>query len=329
MNRSARVGLGLGAACLINAAAAVADDYTWLNVQNFPDDLVSTGDGWSALRAETPDRSYRIAADDFTLTETTRITRVTFWGAEVGDPNILGGDFYIFESNGAGGPPGALIAAYDGLPMDHIDTGLDNTFFDTVYENTMTVPDNEPLVLEPGNYFLAFRTYQTLVLDGPKNNNAAFTTRYANGTSRAWWNFDVWGDGWVDGPWVPMEDFNLVEDQEWSFRIEGETGGLTLTAPNPGEAGEPNALQATGAGPGNRIYFVASLRSGSTAVPGCPGVSVDMSGPDIIGNDVADAGGVARINVFVPDGASGRSVRFQVVDRPACEKSNLVVHTFP
>jgi hypothetical protein len=199
------------------ATSALGDEIVWLNISNYPGDLVATADAWSAIRGESPDQSYRIAADDFTLDAATRITAITFYGCEVGQPDILGGDWYIFTGP-AEGPPQALVAHGAGVPLARVDTGLVNGNFGTVWANTM---EPEGLVLPAGHYFLAFRTFQTVDLNGPKNNNAAFTTRTAIGSSRAWWNFDVLGDGMVNGPWVEMEQFNLVRDQEWSFQIEG------------------------------------------------------------------------------------------------------------
>lgn len=207
----------LAAAVACTASAALGGDVVWLNVSGFPGDLVTTGDGWSAIRGETPDQSYRVAADDFSLDTATQITAITFYGAEVGDPEILGGDWYIFTGPDAG-PPETLVAYGAGVPMTHVDTGWVNNNFGTVWANVM---EPEGLVLPAGHYFLAFRTFQTVDYGGPKNNNAAFTTRTALGTSRAWWNFDLLGDGTVTGPWVEMKDFNLVQDQEWSFVLEG------------------------------------------------------------------------------------------------------------
>ncbi|HZW10512.1 MAG TPA: GC-type dockerin domain-anchored protein [Phycisphaerales bacterium] len=200
------------------ATAVAADDIVWLNVSDYPGDLAATGDAWSAIRAESPDQWYSIAADDFTLEISTVITSITFFGAEVGEPEILGGDWYIFTGP-AEGPPQTLVAHGAGVPMAHVDTGLVNDSFGAVWANVM---EPEGLELPAGHYFLAFRTFQTLDLSGPKNNNGAFTTRTALGTSRAWWNSDVLADGTVSGTWVEMEVFNLVEDQEWSFLIEGE-----------------------------------------------------------------------------------------------------------
>jgi hypothetical protein len=207
----------LAAALATTAATALADDIVWMNIADFPGDLETTGDAWSAIRAEEPDFSYRIAADDFTLETETRITSITFYGAEVGEPEILGGDWYIYTGP-AEGPPETLVAYGAGVPMAHVDTGWVNPTFGTIWANTM---EPEDLVLPAGHYFLAFRTFQTLDLNGPKNNNGAFTTRTSIGSSTAWWSFDVLPDGYAAGPWVEMEVFNLVEDQAWSFVIEG------------------------------------------------------------------------------------------------------------
>lgn len=203
----------------LRPARATSLPFFWDNVSVFPDDLVNTNEAWSAIRAEMPDQSYRIAADDFELTERTEITRIVFYGVEVGSPNILGGDWYIFQGGGSG-PPGALIASGSGVRMGHRDSGIVNTSFGTVYKNVLH-PRN--LVLPAGHYFLAFRTYQTVDYSGPKDNNTALTTRTRIGRSRAWWSFDVLGDGTVTGPWIPMDQFNLWPDNEWAFRIRGRT----------------------------------------------------------------------------------------------------------
>ena len=215
-------GLGLGiclASVPLSAARPGKSTFFWDNHAKFPDDLIQTNEAWSAVRSEMPDKSYRIAADDFELTEPTEITRITFFSVEVGTPNILGGDWYIYEGGGEG-PPGALVAAGGSASMKHFDSGIVNASFGTVYKNVVRPKD---LILAPGHYFLAFRTYQTVDYSGDKNNNAAMTTRAAIGRSRAWWNFDVLGDGSVTGPWVLMERFNLWPDNEWSFRLHGRT----------------------------------------------------------------------------------------------------------
>ncbi len=203
---------------LLPAATRTADrTFFWDNVDRFPDDVAQTNEAWSAVRSELPDQSYRIAADDFELLLPTMITQIIFYGVDVGTPNILGGDWYIFEGGGSG-PPGALVAKGSGVPMSHQDSGIVNSYFGTVYKNVMRPHD---LILPAGHYFLAFRTYQTVDYSGPKNNHAALTTRTAIGRSRAWWNFDVLANGSVTGPWIPMDNFNLWPDNEWAFRLRG------------------------------------------------------------------------------------------------------------
>ncbi len=197
---------------------ASAQNYSWTNVRIVPDDLIQTEDAWSAVRIEDPQfTSYRIAADDFTLTETTQITTIGFWGVEVGTPPIFSGDWYIYEN--AGGSPGSLIAAGPDEPMAHALTGWTSPTFGDIYSNVM---HPSGLVLPAGNYFLAFRTYQGYIPIG-KHTNAAFTTRWANGAATAHWSFDVLPDGSVTGAWVPMSVFNLVAEQEWAFWLEGQT----------------------------------------------------------------------------------------------------------
>ncbi|MFO0985014.1 MAG: hypothetical protein U1E76_25340 [Planctomycetota bacterium] len=215
--------------CAINLVTLVAmalvpghaTSFVWWNVAQYPEDLASTRDAWSAVRGEMPDQSYRLAADDFELAQPTRITRIEFWSVEIGTPHILGGDWYIF-TGGASGPPGTLLEAGPSQPMQHQDSGIVNPSFGTVYSNVLA-PDD--LILPAGHYFLALRTYQLVDYSSPtKDTNAALTTRFQNGRSRGWWNFDVLADGSVTGPWVRMSQFNNA-DNEWCFRIDGEALG--------------------------------------------------------------------------------------------------------
>ncbi len=206
------------AALLAPAAATFADETVWLNIPNYPDDLFVPIDGWSAVRIEAPDfLSLRCAADDFALDRPTRISAITFYGAEIGNPPIVGGDVYIYEwDNGA---PGKVIYSGENLPMEHEVIG-DNPNYGPVYRNTVHPVD---LFLDAGGYFLGFRTYQGKTYDpNGKNTNGVFSTRSVFGSSAAWWSFDVQPDG-SGGGWVPLENFNLSKENEWCFRIEAAT----------------------------------------------------------------------------------------------------------
>jgi hypothetical protein len=210
-------------AALACAAAASAQNWSWSNVEKYPDDLVETGDAWSAIRIEEPAFvSYRVAADDFALEAETRITRITFYSVHIDPPNIIGGDWYIYEDDGRG-EPGRLLAAGPDTRLDqHPLRIINNVFGSMIYGNVMEPRD---LVLPAGRYFLAFRTYQGEPLGGGKPNNVALTTRRAIAGHPAMWNFGVLADGTATQAWVPMQVFNLVQEQEWAFQLEGEQDG--------------------------------------------------------------------------------------------------------
>ncbi|MBI3989404.1 MAG: hypothetical protein HY347_07280 [candidate division NC10 bacterium] len=111
--------------------------------------------------------------------------------------------------------------------------------------------------------------------------------------------------------------------------LTGPVAVLLLTGPTPGLVGTVNTLDVSGATPGATIYFVHGFQDGSTAVPGCPGATVDIKNPKLTGSDVADGSGQASLSGFVPNGASGKTVLLQAVEHASCTVSNLVEHTFP
>jgi len=198
--------------CLCQADAS---GLVWSNVVNMPGDIQSTGDGWSATRAEDIG-SYRCAADDVTFSRPTRIDSFVYYSIQVGTPDILGGDLYVYTVDN--GHPGALVAAYPDLANAHVNTGLFNNVFNAdIYSNTLAVP---ALELPAGSYFLAFRTVENRI-NGQKNG--ALTTRVAIGSARAHWNFSVSREGAVGEGWMTMDAFNLVQDQEWAFHVRGST----------------------------------------------------------------------------------------------------------
>ena len=201
-------------AAALMGAAAHAQTIVWQNLESYPKSLVETADGWSAIRSESGEVSHRVAADDFLLNSTTKITKIQFWTVEILQNPLLGVDWYIFIGP-PGGPPDQLIAHGESVKTPHEDSGLVNNSFGTLYLETATPDDLE---LPAGHYFLAFRVVQALP-DGEKGIGS-LTTRWSNGDSRGWWNFSLLADGTVAGPWVPMEQFNL-EDNEWAFQIEG------------------------------------------------------------------------------------------------------------
>jgi len=317
----------LSAVILIACGAgnyALAQEVIWQNVEVLPDDLTETTDAWTAVRCEdVGNQSYRIACDDFELTERTRITSITYYAVTIGESEPTGHDWYIYEF-GNDGLPGDLIAGSSDEPLSREDTGWFNASLDSpIYRNTMN-PDD--LVLDAGRYFIAFRTAACLT----NGKYSILTTRWANGNARALWNFGVLADGTVTDRWYTMDEFNGIVDQEWAFTLEGEPEetGLTLAPPVPGTVGVLNEFVATNATPGRRVYFAGSLNLGSANVPGCPGLSVDLAQPTVLGYDVSDGNGNATITRFVPRIVQDLTIYFQAVDASACDVSNLVEHVF-
>jgi hypothetical protein len=105
--------------------------------------------------------------------------------------------------------------------------------------------------------------------------------------------------------------------------------GLSLAEPTPGIAGVDNTFEVTGATPGEWIKCVYGLRPGSTTSSDCPGVTLDIDSPTVVGGAIADSSGVAAITAFIPDRASGQTVLFQAIEKSSCEETNLVEYTFP
>lgn len=112
----------------------------------------------------------------------------------------------------------------------------------------------------------------------------------------------------------------------WGIYATGP-GVLYLEQADPGIAGQRNTLRASGATPGNNVYFLYATAAGETAVPGCPGVVVQLNRPTIIGRDLADASGIAEFAANVPGTARGLNVVLQAVEAEACNVSNVQFQT--
>jgi len=99
---------------------------------------------------------------------------------------------------------------------------------------------------------------------------------------------------------------------------------FTLEPIVPGAAGGPNGLFTSWGTPGFRVYFLASLQTGSTAVPGCGGVALDIANPSVLGSANAGGGGGASLTILIPPSLRGRTAHFQAVEHAGCRVSNLV-----
>ncbi|MFT4625606.1 MAG: hypothetical protein ACI8PZ_004274 [Myxococcota bacterium] len=102
---------------------------------------------------------------------------------------------------------------------------------------------------------------------------------------------------------------------------------MFLTAPDPGTAGVRNRWQGRGAVPGSRVYMAVG-EPGETEIPGCPGSSVGVARPKLLGPVTADGDGNAVFSATVPAPLAGVSYRMQLADPESCTVSNTVDETF-
>jgi len=105
-------------------------------------------------------------------------------------------------------------------------------------------------------------------------------------------------------------------------------GPFEMLPPQPGIAGQMNRFQVENATPFITIYFVYGMQDGSTQIPGCSGVYVEIANPVLFGQGVADVIGTAYIDKMVPGAAAGRTIFLQAVNHAYCETTNLVEFVF-
>lgn len=111
--------------------------------------------------------------------------------------------------------------------------------------------------------------------------------------------------------------------------IPRDDSSLALSSPTPGTAGEVNKIFADNAVPGSEIYFAFGPIPGTTPVPGCPGLEVDIAFPVVSQPVHADSQGQAEFSKIVPASASGMTILIQAVEPSQCRVSNLVTYAFP
>ncbi len=104
---------------------------------------------------------------------------------------------------------------------------------------------------------------------------------------------------------------------------------LRLSSLEPGIAGSPSAITASGAGPGERVLFFRARRAGITPTPGCPDLNGLLLAPKLVRKLDADASGVATLTGTVPLSLSGRELVMQAIVKSSCRRSNVVKVRIP
>ncbi len=91
-----------------------------------------------------------------------------------------------------------------------------------------------------------------------------------------------------------------------------------VVAFDPAQAGTTNTVTVARAASNAVIHVVGSSAGGATAVPGCPGLTIDLATPKHIGSTTTDLMGDGSFEVYVPPFLSGRDARLVAVDLTLC-----------
>lgn len=114
----------------------------------------------------------------------------------------------------------------------------------------------------------------------------------------------------------------------WSILLVPEPR-LPVEPPDAARAGEPIAIRARGAGPGERVAFAFSRSPGTARARACGPLELDLASPRLAGVARADASGVADLTRFVPARFAGVSVLVQALAPDTCRKSDALLLEFP
>lgn len=114
----------------------------------------------------------------------------------------------------------------------------------------------------------------------------------------------------------PSRNLNLV------VRLDPVDEGLTVWSFAPNQPGAVNTLEVIHATPRGRVVFIAGTARGEArGIPQCPGATIELVNPQVIGTAVADADGRATLDRFIPAGLAGKRFVVQAIDWNTCQAS--------
>ncbi len=120
----------------------------------------------------------------------------------------------------------------------------------------------------------------------------------------------------VDGVFWGHHEFTSGSTSSWRTWVATytvEPSPLELTVPNL-VGGGTNTISASGASPGNRVFFAYSLTGTGLQEAGTIGAVLSIENANLASIQVADAAGAASISPFIPGSMSGTTVWLQAVE---------------
>jgi len=134
----------------------------------------------------------------------------------------------------------------------------------------------------------------------------------------------VCGDGVVVAP-ETCDDGARTNGDGCTQRCQVEPMDFLPVA--PGTAGVTNTFTARAIPTGDNVLFLASSTLGNSRVPGCPGLTIPLLRPSLIGTAAAMAG-QASLSTAVPGNARGHTFAIMAIDLTACRVSDIETTTF-
>jgi hypothetical protein len=102
-----------------------------------------------------------------------------------------------------------------------------------------------------------------------------------------------------------------------------QVAGLHVDAAVPARAGQANTWMVTGAAPSAPLELLFGRVGGTTPIAGCPGLSIELTGPRLLAFGSADMDGTTALTFAVPMAARGNTMAVQAVDLATCTVSNV------
>lgn len=221
----------------------------------------------------------------------------------------------------------AIIGSWDGSSdvfcPDYLNIILDGqsifkeTFDYNIYEDQSYIPPDDVLLAWAENLGFPYEVDSAYDMgldpqfDGiPHSANSLTLEIYADGV------------GWQGG-----------DDEAWGY----DNVSIILNSPCeltlddfalPGIAGGPNTLHIADCTFGEVVTLKYSLSLGSTKLENCPGVSLDLQSPKLVGTAVVNYYNDAWITVWVPNVARGKKVYMQGYESATCKISCMKPITF-